>query len=69
MLSSQTVYVLKPEILSPSNTAGEIDEKIALYFEAGAREVWICEQDAHRVARAPDANGRKRHVTGLGVIY
>jgi Uma2 family endonuclease len=33
------------EILSPSNTAGEIDEKIALYFEAGAREVWICEQD------------------------
>jgi hypothetical protein len=23
------------EILSPSNTAGEIDEKIALYFEAG----------------------------------
>src|SRR5271166_3000887 len=33
------------EILSPSNTAGEIDEKIALYFEAGAREVWICERD------------------------
>jgi len=31
------------EILSPSNTAGEIGEKIALYFEAGAREVWICE--------------------------
>ena len=33
------------EILSPSNTAGEIDEKIALYFEAGACEVWICERD------------------------
>jgi Uma2 family endonuclease len=33
------------EILSPSNTAGEIAEKIALYFEAGACEVWICEQD------------------------
>jgi Uma2 family endonuclease len=33
------------EILSPSNTAGEIDEKIALYFEAGAREVWICGRD------------------------
>ena len=32
------------EILSPSNTAGEIDEKIALYFETGAREVWICER-------------------------
>jgi Uma2 family endonuclease len=33
------------EILSPSNTAGEIGEKIALYFEAGACEVWICERD------------------------
>jgi Uma2 family endonuclease len=33
------------EILSPSNTPVEIQEKIALYFEAGALEVWICEQD------------------------
>ena len=33
------------EILSPSNTAEEIAEKRALYFEAGAREVWICELD------------------------
>jgi len=30
------------EILSPSNTRAEIDEKTALYFDAGAREVWIC---------------------------
>jgi len=27
------------EVLSPSNTAEEISEKIALYFESGAREV------------------------------
>ena len=33
------------EVLSPSNTSAEIREKIALYFEAGAREVWICNQD------------------------
>lgn len=33
------------EVLSPSNTAAEIREKMALYFEAGAREVWICNQD------------------------
>ena len=33
------------EVLSPSNTPEEICEKIALYFESGAREVWICEQD------------------------
>jgi len=30
------------EILSPSNTPAEIDEKRALYFDAGAAEVWIC---------------------------
>jgi len=28
------------EVLSPSNTSEEISEKIALYFESGAREVW-----------------------------
>ena len=33
------------EVLPPSNTVAEIREKIALYFEAGAREVWICNQD------------------------
>ncbi len=32
------------EVLSPSNTAQEIQEKTALYFEAGAYEVWICEE-------------------------
>src|SRR5512135_39085 len=30
------------EILSPSNTEAEIKEKTALYFDAGAREVWLC---------------------------
>ena len=30
------------EVLSPSNIAAEIEEKMALYFEAGATEVWIC---------------------------
>jgi Uma2 family endonuclease len=29
------------EVLSPSNTASEIDEKKTLYFEEGAREVWL----------------------------
>jgi len=31
------------EILSPSNTVEEIARKKALYFEAGAKEVWICD--------------------------
>ena len=36
---------LSVEALSPSNTPSEIAEKMALYFEAGAREVWTCDQD------------------------
>ena len=32
------------EVLSPSNTPEEISEKIALYFQSGAREVWICDR-------------------------
>ena len=34
------------EILSPSDTEAEIDQKRALYFAAGAREVWICDRDS-----------------------
>jgi len=30
------------EIRSPRNTEAEIEEKTALYFDAGAQEVWIC---------------------------
>ncbi|MGH8019027.1 MAG: Uma2 family endonuclease [Opitutaceae bacterium] len=30
------------EVLSPGNTKAEIREKTALYFDAGAREVWHC---------------------------
>jgi Uma2 family endonuclease len=30
------------EVISPSNSEEEIREKMVLYFDAGAREVWIC---------------------------
>ena len=30
------------EVLSPSNTQREVREKMALYFDAGAKEVWLC---------------------------
>jgi Uma2 family endonuclease len=33
------------EVISPSNSQREMDEKIALYFEAGAEEVWVCTGD------------------------
>jgi len=29
-------------VLSPGNTEAEIQEKMALYFDAGAAEVWLC---------------------------
>jgi Uma2 family endonuclease len=32
------------EVLSPGNTEAEMREKIALYFDAGALEVWICSE-------------------------
>jgi Uma2 family endonuclease len=33
------------EILSASNSKKEMIEKRALYFEAGAKEVWLCDED------------------------
>jgi Uma2 family endonuclease len=33
------------EVLSPTNTRAEMDEKIAAYLAAGAREVWVVGDD------------------------
>ena len=33
------------EVLSPGNTQPEIREKMALYFDAGAQEVWLCDRE------------------------
>ena len=41
------------EILSPSNSQAEIDQKRTLYFKAGAREVWVCDRDSHMRFFAP----------------
>ncbi len=32
------------EVFSPSDTEAEIQEKMALYFDAGAKEVWLCSE-------------------------
>lgn len=41
------VHLLAPEICvevySPSNSVGEIEEKMLLYFERGAQECWTCD--------------------------
>ena len=48
-LGDQTCFVEAPEICieveSPSNTRAELRDKTALYFEEGAREVWICSRE------------------------
>lgn len=33
------------EVRSPTNTDAEIDEKRELYLDAGAEEVWICDEE------------------------
>ncbi len=35
------------EVLSPTNTEEEIDEKKRLYLAAGAEEVWTCDAEGH----------------------
>ena len=35
------------EIESPLNTAAEFEEKRLLYFEKGAREFWLCDEDGN----------------------
>jgi Uma2 family endonuclease len=48
--------VLAVEILSPSDTHEDIEDKLALYFSAGAPLVWIVNPRARTVeARRPDA--------------
>ena len=45
-LGNRTCFPQAPElcveVLSPGNTEAEIHEKTALYFDAGALEVWTC---------------------------
>jgi Uma2 family endonuclease len=42
LLRAPEVFI---EVLSPTNSQQEKDEKRALYFEAGTAEVWICGLD------------------------
>ncbi|MEQ8847025.1 Uma2 family endonuclease [Botrimarina sp.] len=42
------------EVLSPSNSRAEITLKSQLYFDAGAEEVWICDDTGAMEFRTPD---------------
>ena len=41
------------EVLSPTNTKGEIAGKRELYFERGAREVWVCDLEGSMTFYGP----------------
>ncbi len=53
---------LAVEVLSPSNTAGEMDVKLAEYFAGGTRLAWIVDPDARTVDvfRSPDRTAAAR---------
>lgn len=48
-LGNRTCFPHAPEIcvevFSPGNVDAEIQEKAGLYFDAGAKEVWLCAAD------------------------
>ena len=42
------------EVLSPSNTSREIQEKTAAYFAVGVREVWVCDLEGEMTFYGPE---------------
>jgi len=48
------------EVLPPRNTAAEINEKKSLYFDAGAKEVWVCDKSGKMSFFGPDGSSLKR---------
>ena len=67
-LGVQVCFARAPEIcvevISPSNTEEEIREKLALYFDAGASEVWLCAQSGAMRFFGPGA-GRSMRASRL----
>ncbi|MBV8175315.1 MAG: Uma2 family endonuclease, partial [Verrucomicrobia bacterium] len=53
------------EVLSPSNTAEEMAEKGALYFEAGAHEVWLCGVDGKIAFYMPEPSAQSAICDGF----
>lgn len=54
------------EVLSPTNTRDELEEKKQLYFEAGAEEVWTCDADGHLLFFGPEGKREvSKHAPGF----
>jgi Uma2 family endonuclease len=53
-LLSVTAPDLCVEVLSPSNTAREIQGKAVAYFAVGVREVWVCDLEGEMTFYGPE---------------
>lgn len=66
-VKDEIAYSVAPEVcvevISASNSREEMDKKKALYFEAGAREVWFCGEDG-----ALSFHGPNGVLEGSGVV-
>lgn len=67
-LGDRKCFILAPEIcvevLSPRNTEAEMRERMVLYFDAGAQEVWLCAASGEMRFIARDAS---RPLKGSGL--
>ncbi len=52
------------EIASQSNSAAELEEKRLLYFEAGAREFWLCGEDGKMRFFSPRGEHKRSEMFG-----
>ena len=53
-LAASTAPAICVEVTSKSNYQRELDEKKALYFEAGAKEVWFCDRMGNMIFHTPE---------------
>ncbi len=53
-LAASTAPAICVEVTSKSNYQRELNEKKALYFEAGAKEVWFCDRMGNMIFHTPE---------------
>ena len=53
-LAASVAPAICVEVTSKSNYRRELNEKKALYFEAGAKEVWFCDQMGNVIFHTPE---------------
>lgn len=53
-LAASTAPAICVEVASKSNYQRELNEKKALYFEAGAKEVWFCDMTGKMIFHTPE---------------